>query len=440
MASKTLPSRRVAAALVAGATAALLLAGCSSGGGSTGTVSDPSGTLRILVSSAAGSDAGFRAVNAAFEKQYPKVKIEFSTVPNGNYAAAEASRLTAGNVDLMVAAPTNVPSYAKGSESNDDRLADAGEFVDLSNQPFIGRFVPSILAAQAYQGKDYTVPTGVSYYTGVFYNKAIFKRYGLSIPTTWQQFLALAATLKSHGVTPLGIGGKDSWPAGLPMLAAVEGAYPTAQDKSQLAAGLWSHSISLSDPSQVAILQQVQTMYGLAQPNFAGVSYTDIPSEFAAGKFAMTPDGTWDQTTIAAAVGGKFDVGYFPLPTSDNAADNALLGGKVELRLAIPRSGGNQSAALAWLNFFTEPANYETFLTNAGFAPAVQGVPTSPFLTSIHQYTSTFQPAWDEIWTPNTNAGNAAVFPYNYTALSPMGTQDAQQAAQAAEKAWKAGS
>jgi raffinose/stachyose/melibiose transport system substrate-binding protein len=432
--------RHVVAAVSAGAAAAVMLAGCSSGGGSTGSASDPSGALHILVSSASGSDAGFRAVDAAFEKQYPKVHVVFDTVPNANYAAAQSSRLTAGNVDLLVAAPRDVPSYAKDSASNDDRLADAGLLMDLSQQPFAQRIVPSILSAQEYKGKAYTIPTGVSYYTGVYYNKSIFQQYGLSVPTTWTQFLDLAHSLQSKGVTPLGIGGKDSWPAGLSMLAAVQGAYPKQADREQLAENLWSHKTSLTDPGQVAILQKVQTIYGLAQKNFAGDAYTNLPAEFASGSFAMVSDGTWDQTTLAQAVGSKFDMGYFPLPTSQTAADNAMLGGKVELRLAVPTSASNKSAALAWLDFFTRPDNYKLFQAQAGFAPAVQGVATNAFLDSIGQYTSTFEPAWDQTWTASNKAGNAALFPYDYPDVSPMGTKDAAAAAQAAQTAWAAGS
>jgi len=413
-----------------------VLAACSGDAGGTGTVRAPSGTLQILVPSGGGSDAGFRAVNAAFEKKYPKVKVVFDSVPNSNYPAAESSRLTAGNVDILVVNPLSSPSYSKGSASSDARLAASGQFVDLTKQSFMRRFEPSVLSAQAFDGKAYTVPTGLSYYTGVYYNKSIFQQYGLSVPTTWSEFTALAAKLQAAGVTPLGIGGKDSWPAGLPMLAAVQSAYPTVKDREDLAESLWKHKVALSDSSQVDILKKTQAVYDLAQPNFAGTPYADMPADFAAGRFAMTPDGTFDETTIAAAVGDKFAFGYFPLPFSESADDNRYLGGKVELKLAVSSSAHNESAALAYLDFFSQPDNYELFLKPAGFAPAVKGVAAGAFLDSIAQYTSPFQPAWDVIWTANNDAGDAAIFPYNYPAVAPMGKSTPQQAAAAAQQAW----
>jgi len=415
------------------------LTGCSSGGSSSADSGAPTGTLQMIVSSADGSDAGFRAVNAAFEKKYPGVKIQFDTISNANYPSVEASRLTAGKVDLLTAQPLQVPSYAEGSESNDAKLAASGQFVDLTKEPFMKRFTASVLTAQAFNGKDYTMPTGLSYYTGVYYNKAIFAKYGLSVPTTWSEFLKLSATLKADGITPLGIGGKDGWPAGLPTLAAVESAYPTLAERQQLAEDLWKQKVKLTDSTMEGILEKTSTIYSLAQQDFAGVPYASIPGDFAAGDFAMTPDGTWDNAVIASAVGSKFDIGYFPLPMSEKASDNKFLGGKVELRLAVPTSAKNKTAALAYLDFFSQTKNYELFLSHAGFAPSEPGITAGAFLDAISSYTSTFQPAWDMVWTPNNKAGTAAVVPFDYTALTPLGTSTASQAAQSAQAAWAAG-
>lgn len=432
---------RTASAAI-GATAALaLLAGCS--GGSTPTSSsggDISGTLQILVSSASASDAAFKEVNAAFMEKYPDVKIEFSAVPNENFAASRSSRLTAGNVDITLAAPREMPSYVGDAAMDDDTVAaEAGLFVDLSGQSFLDNFTPSVLEQLRYKGKDYTVPTGLSYYTGVFYNKKIFEDNNLEVPTTWTEFENVVSTLQDAGVTPLGIGGKDSWPAGLGMIAAVQGLYPSADDKAALAEGLWGGDVSLSEGTQLEVLDRVQSLYDAAQKNFAGVGYDAIPSGFANGDFAMTIDGTWNQTTIDSAVGGAFDYGYFPLPASDTAADNQFLGGKVELRLVAAANGQNKDAALAWLSFFSEPDVYATFVETTGFAPAEPNIPASDFLQSIEPYTSTFSPAWDTIWRANPDAGQAAIFPFNYPAISPLGDKNAQQAADEAEAAWKAG-
>lgn len=437
--SMTRSTRSVLAAI--GTVGALVvLAGCSGSTTPAESGGDVTGTLQVLVSSASASDTAFKEVNAAFMEKYPDVKVEFSAVPNENFPASRASRLTAGNVDVTLAAPREMPSYVKDAVIDDDTAAaEAGLFVDLTGQKFLENYTPSVLDQLRYKDKDYTVPTGLSYYTGVFYNKAIFEANGLDVPTTWSEFENVVTTLEGAGVTPLGIGGKDSWPAGLGMNAAVQGLYPTADDKAALAEDLWAGKASLAEGTQLEVLQRVQSLYDAAQKNFAGVGYDAIPSGFANGDFAMTVDGTWNQTTIDAAVGGAFDYGYFPLPVSDNADDNQFLGGKVELRMVAAANGPNKNAALAYLAFFSEPDVYAKFVTATGFAPAQPNIPASDFLKSIEPYTSTFSPAWDTVWRANPDAGQAAVFPFNYPAIAPLGGKNATDAANEAETAWQAG-
>lgn len=160
-----------------------------------------------------------------------------------------------------------------------------------------------------------------------------------------------------------------------------------------------------------------------------------MTSDFLTGKAAMISDGTWNVGSLRSA--NKVDFGYFPLPASNTAADNASLGGKVELSLGVPSNAKNIPAAMAWLQVFSD--NYADFNKQAGFAPSQAGVAGDPFYTDVASYTKTFQPAWDTIWIPNTKAGQAAALPFNWTAVKPMGSSDAQAAADAAEKDWEAG-
>jgi len=436
--SRRVLGRRIG--LVSVVATSLLLAACSSGtsGPAAKTGGAPSGTLKFIVSSSDASDAGFRAVNAAFMKKYPKVKIDFSPIPNQNWAATNSSRLTAGNVDITLAGPKEVPSYVPASAQGDDaRAADAGVYADLTDQAAMKRFSPSVLKATQYKGKQYVVPTGLSYYTGAYYNKKLFAKYGLAVPTTWDEFVKVCNTLKKNGVAPLGVGGKDS--AGLVMLSAVQGLYPTAEDKEGLNQGLWQKKVKLTDSKPVQVLDRVATMFGFAQRNFSGVAGSTIAAGFANGEYAMIPDGTWDTPTVTSAVGSKFDFGYFPIPTSNTAAENATLGGKVELTLAVPSSAKNKTAALAYLDFFTEPANYTKFVELSGFASAEPGIATSDFLKSLEGYTKTFSPAWDTVFIVNPKAGAAAQYPFNYGAVTPLGSSTPAQAAAQSQKDWAAG-
>lgn len=446
---KSHPAASVRRTLIAGGAVAALLAlvACSAStnspsgspsGSTTGAV-EPSGELQILVSSAAASDAAFQEINAAFEKKYPNVDVVFSSVGNDSYPATKSSRLTAGNVDVLASKEMRtVPDYAADSTPDDVLLARAGAFVDLTDEAFVKNFTPSVVAAQSVDGHVYSIPTGLSYITGVYYNKTMFKDEGIDVPTTWTELQAAVATLESNGKTAFGIGGKDLWPAGLIMSGNVGSAYPTDQDKADLAASLWNGDTTLDTGAPLDILTKTQWVYDHAQSNFAGTGYGEIPALFASGSVAMTADGTWNAPTILKAVNGAFDVGYFPFPGSDNAADNAYLDGKVELMLVASASAPNPEAAMAWLEFFSEPDNYTKFVETSGFSPAQPNISSSDFLNGIAQYTSEFRSGWDRIWIANNNAGQDAAQPFNFPALSPLGALSPEEAAKAAQKAWSA--
>lgn len=442
-------TRRFLVILASMTAASLALSACGGAATTPTTSASPAsssaaanltGTVRIVMGSAPASDKAYAEVNAAFEKKYPGVKVEFSAVPTNNFTATRASRLTAGDVDITTIHVVNQPSYVTDAAVSEEAAAvDAGVFADLTDEPFMSNYSQGALDAVRYKDRLYVVPTGVTYYTGVFYNKKIFADHNLSVPTTWAEWQTTVKALQDAGVAPLGIGGKESWPAGLEMLGAAQSIYPTAEEKSQLTADLWGGKVRLDEGKQLLVMRRVQELYGVAQKNFAGVGYDTIPADFAAGKFAMIMDGTWNQTVIDTAVGDSFDYGYFPLPSSDNAADNKLLGGKVELRLAAVNDSPNKTAALAWLDFFSQPDVYAKFVATAGYAPAQPNIATSDFLKSIAEYTSTFSPAWDQYWVSNQKAGAEATFPFNYAGIAPLGKQTAEEAAKAAESAWEAG-
>ena len=442
MATMKFRGRRSGVLLIALALAGTT-AGCSgsSGGGSTAPVVSSggkvTGSLNILVSSATGSDAGFKAVSDAFKAANPGVTVNLTPTPNENYNQARSSRITAGSVDIVVATPRELPSYVPAANEGDDaRLADQGGFLDLTNQPFLKNFNQSVLDAAKYKGKSYTVPTGLSYYTGMFYNKKIFADAGLSVPTTWDEFTKACDTLKAKGIVPFGIAGKDS--AGVTTLGVVEGLYPTSDEKNALAKGLYDGSVKLNDGTQLTVLQKLQKIYSYAEPNFAGVNYATMTSQFVNGKYAMMGDGTWNTTTIQKAGGSGLSFGYAPLPSGDTADANKYLGGKVELSLAIPANAKNPTAAVAWMDFFS--THYALFNDQAGFAPAVAKAQSGAFYADIAKYTSSFEPAWDTIWIANTKAGQNASVPFNWAGLAPMGSSaNPQAAADASQKDWAAG-
>ena len=222
------------------------------------------------------------------------------------------------------------------------------------------------------------------------------------------------------------------------MQASVQGSYPTVEARKEFAKGLWDQSVSLTDEKNVAVLDRMQKLFDFAQPNFTGEAYSAIPAGFVAGKFAMTPDGTWNAPAIAKA-NPSFEFGYFPLPTSEVAQENANLSGKIETQLAIPSKSENIDLAKKYLDLLMEPKNYEMWVTASGYSPSEPDVATTPFLVSIQPYTKEFSLGWDQLWFGNAKSGPAASIPFNHPALKPFGKLSPKDAAAQAQADWKAG-
>jgi multiple sugar transport system substrate-binding protein len=75
------------------------------------------------------------------------------------------------------------------------------------------KFSPAMQAAsKGLDGHYYFVPI-YNYPWAVFYRKSVFAQKGYTVPTTWDQFVALAKKMKADGLTPIAFTDKDGWPA-----------------------------------------------------------------------------------------------------------------------------------------------------------------------------------------------------------------------------------
>jgi multiple sugar transport system substrate-binding protein len=67
-------------------------------------------------------------------------------------------------------------------------------------------------ASTGNDGEQYFVPI-YNYPWVVLYRKSLFEEKGYSVPTTYEEFIALLDQVKADGLVPLAFGDKDGWPA-----------------------------------------------------------------------------------------------------------------------------------------------------------------------------------------------------------------------------------
>jgi multiple sugar transport system substrate-binding protein len=67
-------------------------------------------------------------------------------------------------------------------------------------------------ASTGHDGEQYFIPI-YNYPWVVLYRKSVFEEHGLTVPTNWEEFVAIAEAAQAAGLVPLAFADKDGWPA-----------------------------------------------------------------------------------------------------------------------------------------------------------------------------------------------------------------------------------
>jgi raffinose/stachyose/melibiose transport system substrate-binding protein len=237
---------------------------------------------------------------AEYSKVTPNVEIQFRPTNNTDYNATLRLQFEGGTgPDLMYAR-----SYATGQE-----LFQAGYFGDCSDIPGVKQNFTASNGApwQMPDGKYFAVPfAAVSH--AVYYNKTIFQREGLSIPQTWEDFLALCQTLISNGHTPLANGVADEWDI---LECYFLGLLPNYIGGAAERVKYESGEKKLNDAAFIAAFQAMADSARYLPRGYESVTYNDSMALFNTQQAVMFMDGSWTTGVYADA---PFEWGLFAMP------------------------------------------------------------------------------------------------------------------------------
>jgi raffinose/stachyose/melibiose transport system substrate-binding protein len=237
---------------------------------------------------------------AAFTQKYPNITIKFDPTNPPDYNAALRLQLQSGiGPDLM---------YARSYDTGIQLFKD-GYFADVTDLPGLKK-VYSDLARAPWadpNGKSFAVPfCAVSH--GVYYNQDIFKKYNLSVPKTWEDFLSLCAKLKAAGVTPIANGLADQWDINEVVLMNIA---PDFIGGAQGRLDYESGKTPFNDAKMVALFQAMKDLAPFCPKGFEALTYNDENALFVNQKAAMYFDGSW---TMASFKDMKFSWSVFAPP------------------------------------------------------------------------------------------------------------------------------
>lgn len=396
MGDPALSRRGFLTASVAAGLGATALSGCggdSDGGSSSGTT-----TIEWWnISTTEPTKTVWAGLAKKFEAQHPKVKVKIVQLENDAYKSKMTALTASGKL------PDIFHTWGGGVLK---QQVDAGLVEDLtdSTKSWADGLLPVAKEPYLLDGKAYGIPFDIGM-VGFWYSKALFEKAGIGAPpTTWSGFLDAVSKLKSAGVTPLALAGKEKWPemyywAYLAMrTAGVEALRQAADSKDFTSAGFVESGEHLKE---LVALQPFQK-------GFLGAAYSTPTGQAATvgnGKAAMELMGQWAPVVEAdAGKGLGANLGFFPFPEVEGGHGKIteVFGGGGGHAL---RSGAPEAAA-DFLRFFATETTDRELVKRTGVlpvVPAAESVLADPNLKAVQtqlKAATGFQLYLDQAYAP----------------------------------------
>jgi raffinose/stachyose/melibiose transport system substrate-binding protein len=334
-----------------------------------------------------------------FQKDHPNIKIKRNAMSNDSLRDTIKPALTSNKGPDLFMYDAG-PGYL-------GVLAKAGLALDLT--PYSGqygwneRFPAWVNERVTFDGKMYGIGNEVEL-IGVYYNKEIFQKLDVDVPTTYEEFLAISEKAKASGITALSFDDKDQWPA-----FHLESVFYTAvAGKGKIEKVLYEGE-SFDQPVFAEALDRFAALIknGYTTKDPLSVSYDDGNKEFYSGKAAMRITGTW---MIAEMVENmKDNVGFFLLP-SVNPDLPLMAPGGIGSAMVVSAKTNHPDEATLFLDYIFSEESAKVWYENSRI------VPVSIDINSLNVNTL----SKEVIEMANTPAGLS----YNIDVLMPQKVND----------------
>jgi raffinose/stachyose/melibiose transport system substrate-binding protein len=350
-------TRKLAAAVALGALAAATLAACGDDGGGSGSDAKTLTLWHYESSNSAMGIAWDRAIQL-FEKEHPGVKVKFQR------KAFEQIQQNAAMIINSDQGP-DIMEYNKGNATA-GLLSSQGLLTDLTAQAekrgWADKLSESLQTTARYDdrgvmgsGKWYGVPN-YGEYVMVYYNADMFKKYGVTVPTTLDEMTKAMDTFVGKGITPLGMAGAE-YPAGqLWYELALSQADRSFVDDYQLYKGdVDFHSGPLKYGADT-FADWVKK--GYVAKDSASVKAEDMGTAFIGGKVPMIVSGSWWYGRFKDEIKFNWDSFLFPGNTFNAGSSGNLW--------VVPKTSKAKDLAYDFIDITMRPEIQQLIGNNGG--------------------------------------------------------------------------
>ena len=240
-----------------------------------------------------------------------------------------------------------------------DQFAKAGLLKEIGDQRYMKQnVIQSALTPATVGGKVYGLPYQ-SLFNNPLYNAEMFAKNGWKVPTTWSQTLAFCKTAKAAGIIPF------AWPAATRGNAGqILNAFLMNSDSSY--ANMAAHVAAIDtgkEDLQTDWFKSIANKYkamndaGCFPSNVTGYNDTAAPADFAAGKAAIYPTGSFGISTVVKlnpAMSGKIKM-FGMITTDSKPLYEGITNNTFILSVNAKASSTDQKIANAFISWLATP-------------------------------------------------------------------------------------
>ena len=320
-------------------------------------------TLTYLVSQGWAPDAEMALAQQFTEKT--GIKIDYQVIPSDQYFNVLKTKLNSGEG----------PDLFGGQSGKTDLVVNYDvekNAVDLSSEPWVNTEDPQVLDQSTVNGKVYgqTVWNTLGTTWVVNYNKDIFAKLNLSVPTTFAELKSACEKIKADGIIPIYEPMADGWHQVLwfaELGVQIENVAPGTAEKLNT-----NKATFAEDPTALLILQQYKDLYdsGCYGDNALSDAVADQTKTISSGAAAMTVANL----TFAQQVKHDYpefnqdSLGVFIIPLGDNQVLNANPAGPTKF---IWKGSKHIPEAVQFLDFLAQPESLQYRVDNDPNSPTL---------------------------------------------------------------------
>jgi len=324
--------------------------------------------------------AAYAELFAEFMKANPGITVKFESFAVEQYATVLSTALAAGKGGDVI----HTRAYG-GLE----QFAKAGYLLALDNANVpelanLGDDAKASLTLRA-DGKVYSYAFA-SQTLGLYVNNEVFKRAGVTPPTTWAELIAVSKTLKDKGVVPLANGMATAW-----MAEVFTSVFTNPLVGPEFSADLLSGKATFSDAGYVGALTKLLELRDYMPPGFTGIDYPTAQQLFLSGRAAMFAGGSFEIANFRKQ-NPKLDMTFIAPPAPQVGAPR-LVSKFFDGGYAVNAKSSNQADALKLVRWMGTKQFGDRFSALLGNISPIKGVTIAdPMLAEVAKLNETSAP------------------------------------------------